>query len=130
MITRVTIVRLTEDESMTVYGREGFTHLSMACRVDAEIPDEDDENHVHAGHEPDEAGFGFVTLDRTHTLASFEAYARWAKRLHFGLKEGKPGPSVEEIEAEFWRIVETPGEVLYSSQQSTPHDLLFWPACP
>lgn len=79
--------------------------------MDAEIPDEDDENHVHMGTEPDEAGFGFVTLDRTHTLASFEAYAKWAKQLHFGLKEGHPSPSVEEIEAEFWRIVETPGEV-------------------
>lgn len=31
--------------------------------------------------------FGFVTLDRTHTMTSFEAYAKWAKALHFGLPQ-------------------------------------------
>ena len=40
---------------------------------------------------PDEIDgeFGFVTLDRTHTLTSFEAYAKWAKALHFGLDFNK-----------------------------------------
>jgi hypothetical protein len=27
--------------------------------------------------------FGFVTLDRPHTLGSFKAYADWVKALHF-----------------------------------------------
>jgi len=30
-----------------------------------------------------ESEFGFVTLDRTHTLKSFASYADWAKALHF-----------------------------------------------
>ena len=32
--------------------------------------------------------FGFVTLDRTHTLKSFNAYADWVKRTHFGAAHG------------------------------------------
>ena len=39
-----------------------------------------------------EGEFGFVTLDRTHTLKSFTAYAEWAKTLHFSKPEEKVGP--------------------------------------
>ena len=78
--------------------------------------------------------------DRSHTLKSFAAYADWAKALHFSdpppgqrpslnaqpLKRRKissysgPEPTVEEIEAEFWRIVEvaddvSAGSLLYKS---------------
>ena len=69
--------------------------------------------------------------DRSHTLKSFAAYADWAKALHFSdpppgpscplnaqpAKRRKissysgPEPTVEEIEAEFWRIVEVADEV-------------------
>lgn len=72
--------------------------------------------------------------DKSHTLRSFAAYADWVKALHFSeppLKKGGEGnrtshapakkrrmfsylgpePTVEEIEAEFWRIVESPDDV-------------------
>lgn len=32
-----------------------------------------------------------MTLDRTHTLTSFAAYADWAKCLHFGIRNGQVG---------------------------------------
>ena len=49
----------------------------------------EDTAHVEAGPDEVEGDFGFVTLDRTHTLTSFEAYAKWAKALHFGLQYAK-----------------------------------------
>ena len=36
-----------------------------------------------------EGEFGFVTLDRTHTLKSFAAYADWVKAMHFNIKNGQ-----------------------------------------
>ena len=83
------------------------------------------------GKEKKAGEFGFVTLSRHHTLRSFAAYADWAKAMHFSapLPRGGDGissapakrplewlpmvsqcdvePSVAEIEAEFWRLVET-----------------------
>lgn len=71
--------------------------------------------------------FGFSPLPRKENLKSFCSYADWAKMKHFSCPDpkgvGKPSgrknmqafpcqcpmeviPSVEEIEAEFWRIVE------------------------
>ncbi len=50
------------------------------------MPQVEDQSHVEAGADDVEGDFGFVTLDRTHTLTSFEAYAKWAKALHFGLQ--------------------------------------------
>lgn len=57
------------------------------------------EDHSHVDSHADEMNeidgeFGFVTLDRTHTLTSFEAYAKWAKALHFGLPYDKARPSI------------------------------------
>lgn len=81
--------------------------------------------------------FGFVTLDKKHTLRSFAAYADWVKSVHFSDPPAKGlgassapsrrpsktlpihhtapvDPSIEEIEAEFWRVVETPDSYLES----------------
>ena len=78
--------------------------------------------------------------DRSHTLKSFAAYADWAKALHFSdpppgassplpaqpPKRRKissytgPEPTVEEIEAEFWRIVEVADEVSAGSLLCNP----------
>ncbi|BDA42391.1 probable lysine-specific demethylase JMJ703 at N-terminal half [Coccomyxa sp. Obi] len=87
----------------------------------------DEEDHAHEHTE-----FGFVTLERPYTLKSFAAYADWVKALHFSDPPPKnfsepvpskkrklcnysgPEPTVEEIEAEFWRIVESPDEVVES----------------
>jgi len=86
---------------------------------------------------PMNSDFGFVPLERKHTLRSFAAYADWVKAVHFSdpppLGQGTSTapkkrplkvlpvqhsapvePSVEEIEAEFWRIVETPDSYLES----------------
>lgn len=74
--------------------------------------------------------FGFTTLEREHTLKSFSAYADWVKSVHFsrgsGLQgsEAAPAPSVEEIEAEFWRIVESKEshhEALYGQDLDSGH---------
>ena len=78
--------------------------------------------------------------DRSHTLKSFAAYADWAKALHFsnpapGLNSllqaqppkrrkissySGPEPTVEEIEAEFWRIVEAADDVSAGSLLCNP----------
>lgn len=78
--------------------------------------------------------FGHAYCEQPHTLKSFEAYAEWAKRIHFNLgidagnevhnhkkpklfgatgkgAKNKRPPTVEQVEAEFWRIVETPDTV-------------------
>lgn len=53
------------------------------------------------GNTPEGEGeFGFVTLDRTHTLSSFEAYAHWAKGLHFGTKSPMGAGQVGSVAAE------------------------------
>ena len=75
-------------------------------------------------------GFGFQELNQRQTLQSFSTYADWMKSIHFSSPSpcGKghssasshrplsilpvrykldTDPSVEEIEGEFWRIVET-----------------------
>ncbi len=70
--------------------------------------------------------------DRTHTLKSFASSADWIKSLHFGdpkptadpsaavervskrRKLGSytgPEPTIEEIEGEFWRVIEAPDDV-------------------
>lgn len=75
--------------------------------------------------------------DRTHTLKSFASSADWIKSLHFSepapaaqkaaavdrsAKRRKlgnytgPEPTVEQIEAEFWRIVEMPDDVCIVTQ--------------
>jgi len=100
---------------------------------------------VHAeGEEEDE--FGFVTLDKRHTLRSYAAYADWVKAVHFSNTSPQkappatpsnqsakrrrlhtysgPAPSVDQIEAEFWRIVETPDAVyesLYGQDLDSGH---------
>ncbi|KAK2078486.1 hypothetical protein QBZ16_003326 [Prototheca wickerhamii] len=74
--------------------------------------------------------FGFPIASRTHTLRSFAAYADWARSLHFrgaplvpGARQAAaqrrppgagaprdplPAPTLEQVEAEFWRVVEAP----------------------
>ena len=73
-----------------------------------------------------------IMQDRTHTLKSFASSADWIKSLHFGdpkptadpsavgdrsskrRKLGSytgPEPSIEEIEGEFWRVIEAPDDV-------------------
>lgn len=70
--------------------------------------------------------------DRTHTLKSFASSADWVKSLHFGdpkptadpgiaaersSKRRKlgtytgPEPTIDEIEGEFWRVIEAPDDV-------------------
>ena len=51
-----------------------------------------------------EGEFGFVTLDRTHTLTSFEAYAKWAKALHFGVPYQKVGLRVVKYQKYYFSI--------------------------
>lgn len=91
--------------------------------------------------------FGFVALEKKQTLASFSAYADWAKAMHFSQPEPRGqgistrgarreflpsnhlmqcDPSVEEVEAEFWRIVEQGSpdeevEALYGQDLDTGH---------
>lgn len=93
------------------------------------------------------AEFGFAMLDKKLTLRSFAAYADWAKSVHFSnppptgegtstepkkrptkmlplLHTLAKEPSVEEVEAEFWRIVETPDshlESLYGQDLDSGH---------
>lgn len=80
--------------------------------------------------------------DRTHTLKSFASSADWIKSLHFGdpkptadpgvaaersskrRKLGSytgPEPTVEEIEGEFWRVIEAPDDVSTSCWQMACH---------
>jgi hypothetical protein len=46
------------------------------------------------GHQEE---FGFVTMDRTHTLRSFAAYADWVKALHFS----EPPPKARALPLAF-----------------------------
>ncbi len=89
--------------------------------------------------------------EKKHTLRSFAAYADWAKSVHFSepsptgrgrhsrrpskrpkaLAEvgarSAPEPSIEDIEGEFWRIVEAPDDVietLYGQVRPAGHGLL------
>lgn len=62
------------------------------CRYEAKKTETDDAMEIDGTPAEGEGEFGFVTLDRTHTLSSFRAYADWAKRLHFGLKQQVPLP--------------------------------------
>jgi hypothetical protein len=52
------------------------------------VINEDDENSGE---------FGFVTLDRKHTLKSFAAYADWAKAMHFSSPLPQAKPQVKEV---------------------------------
>ncbi|PSC70309.1 lysine-specific demethylase JMJ16 [Micractinium conductrix] len=97
--------------------------------------------------------FGFPHLDKRHTLRSFAAYADWVKEIHFSdplpqpvprsagassratrtsqrrpralpNQSTLPEPSIEQIEAEFWRIVESPEqpvESLYGQDVDSGH---------
>lgn len=113
-------------------GRYGAGKVSSGANVDgAPAPEEFEEN----GKEEEVGEFGFHTLDRTHTLKSFASSADWIKSLHFGdpkptadpsaaverlskrRKLGSytgPEPTIEEIEGEFWRVIEAPDDVLES----------------
>ena len=49
-------------------------------------PDEETVDEEGGGEGKGDAGeseFGFVTVDRSHTLKSFASYADWVKALHF-----------------------------------------------
>lgn len=113
-------------------GRYGAGKVSSGANVDgAPLPEDVEEN----GKEEEVGEFGFHTLDRTHTLKSFASSADWIKSLHFGdpqptadpgvaaersskrRKLGSytgPEPTVEEIEGEFWRVIEAPDDVVES----------------
>ncbi|KAL0026074.1 hypothetical protein WJX79_007057 [Trebouxia sp. C0005] len=113
-------------------GRYGAGKVSSGANVDgAPAPEEFEEN----GKEEEVGEFGFHTLDRTHTLKSFASSADWIKSLHFGdpkptadptaavervskrRKLGSytgPEPTIEEIEGEFWRVIEAPDDVVES----------------
>ena len=73
-------------------GMQRHSSFEDFCRYDAKKPDDEDESHVEGAAPDGDGEFGFVTLDRTHTLTSFEAYAHWAKRLHFGIKAPNVSP--------------------------------------
>ncbi|KAK9803401.1 hypothetical protein WJX72_006240 [[Myrmecia] bisecta] len=129
--------QLTSHLCMRLANTSRHNKKSAAGRYDAKKPDMPDDDTFEE-HEEDDGEFGFVTLDRTHTLKSFAAYADWVKSCHFGISNApaaasasqgeseaqaskrrrvapeKREPSVDEIEAEFWRIVETPDEVVES----------------
>ena len=79
------------------------------------------------GDGPDAAPYGFRTGER-HTLASLERYSRFFKARYFAPRGGGVGdPSLHQMEAEFWRLVEsTPGaspraacEVVYGADIQT-----------
>lgn len=53
----------------------------------------------------EEEKFGFVS-GPDFTLEEFEKYARGFKNSYFERKGGDASPSIEEIEKEYWRIVE------------------------
>ena len=62
------------------------------CRYTSRKPGAEEEGHADA-EQPDCNGeFGFVTLDRPHTLKSFRSYAHWAKNLHFSNPAPKASP--------------------------------------
>ena len=56
-------------------------------RYDRGTGDQWDEEHNNVDHNSE---FGFVTMDKPHTLRSFAAYADWMKALHFS----EPPPKV------------------------------------
>ena len=52
----------------------------------------DEEGGGEGKGDAGESEFGFVTVDRTHTLKSFASYADWVKALHFS----EPLPQVRQ----------------------------------
>jgi len=82
------------------------------------------------------APYGFRPGDK-HTLASLERYSRYFKAKYFCGRGGKPkeGLSVEEMEGEFWRLVETGAkgagvEVIYGADIQTGEVGSGFPAAP
>ena len=63
------------------------SQLKSQCRYDRGTGDQWDEEHNNADHNSE---FGFVTMEKPHTLRSFAAYADWMKSLHFS----EPPPKV------------------------------------
>ncbi|KAL4433266.1 hypothetical protein ABPG77_003314 [Micractinium sp. CCAP 211/92] len=115
--------------------RQGSTGDAASPRSPAAASDGGSPREAPAVHE-----FGFPHLEKKHTLRSFAAYADWVKEIHFsdplpatpiarsaGVSARSarclqrrpralpnssmlPEPTIEQIEAEFWRIVESPDE--------------------
>ena len=61
-------------------GKSSNPQLKWLCRYDRGTGDQWDEEHNNADHNSE---FGFVTMEKPHTLRSFAAYADWMKSLHF-----------------------------------------------
>jgi hypothetical protein len=90
------------------HSRMGTTRRSANCSSEANVASETDEKFgFHSG--PD------------FTLGDFQRYADYFKECYFGMKNAKENlnlveaeqqkgwePSVEDIEGEYWRIVERP----------------------
>lgn len=104
------------------HSRMGTTRRSANCSSEANVASETDEKFgFHSG--PD------------FTLGDFQRYADYFKECYFGMKNAKENlnlveaeqqkgwePSVEDIEGEYWRIVERPTdevEVLYGADLET-----------
>lgn len=70
-----------------------------------------------------EEKFGFIS-GSYFTLEEFEKYARYFKDSYFESKDNvgdaKWAPSVEEIEGEYWRIVEQP------TDEVEVHNIFLW----
>ena len=122
--------------------QKGVRMLETDTGSDGVVTDDNDGES-----EEDDGMFGHAVIDECHTLKSFLAYAEWSKQVHFGvikdndessggswvprdwlsralLRGASSGSSfsmslsVEDLEAEFWRIVEDPYlavETLYGS---------------
>ena len=81
------------------------TETPQAKKGDAESASSEDE-------------FGYTTSEMSFSFRSFKAFADWAHHMHFTKKVGNQ-PTTEQIEGEFWRLVEheddTEFETFYGS---------------
>ena len=68
------------------------------CRYDRGTGDQWDEEHNNVDHNSE---FGFVTMEKPHTLRSFAAYADWMKALHFSEPRPKAWPCSPQNELLF-----------------------------
>jgi hypothetical protein len=115
-------------------GRMGAATPSSSCGGGGGGGDDGSDSEDEEGGEGDDH-FGYDIVNEPFDLPTFKRYAEWAKRRHFssdargggtrggrrwgggsgggvvgGGGEGYQEPSIEEIEAEFWRLVEVANE--------------------
>lgn len=99
--------------------RKRRKHSRMGTRRRTSCDSEANVSEANVASETDEK-FGFHS-GPDYTLADFQRYADHFKECYFGMKDIKEGsnttgikhnkkwkPSVEDIEGEYWRIIEQP----------------------